>query len=48
MSGTVSRRRESAQRAEAQAAVEVRRTRGRRRWVALGIVVAVAAGAVSA
>jgi hypothetical protein len=40
----VSRRRESGQ----QAAVEVRRPRGRGRWVALGIVVAVAAGAVSA
>jgi hypothetical protein len=47
MSGTVSRRRESGQQAEAQAAVEVRRPRGRGRWVALGIVVAVAAGAVS-
>ena len=47
MSGTVSRRRESGPQAEAQAAVEVRRPRGRGRWVALGIVVAVAAGAVS-
>jgi len=48
MSGMVSRRRESGQQTEAQAAVEVRRPRGRGRWVALGIVVAVAAGAVSA
>jgi hypothetical protein len=48
MSGTVSRRRESGQQAEAQAAAEVRRPRGRGRWVALGIVAVMAAGAVSA
>jgi hypothetical protein len=48
MSGTVSRGREAAQQAEALAAAEARGSRGRGRWVALGIVVVVAAGVVSA
>jgi hypothetical protein len=45
MSGTVSRGRETERQA---AAAEARGSRGRGRWVALGIVVVVAAGAVSA
>ena len=48
MSGTVSRGREAGQQAEALAAAEARGSRGRGRWVALGIVVVLAAGAVSA
>src|ERR1022692_1223947 len=48
MSGTVSRGREAGQQAEVLAAAEARGSRGRGRWVALGIVVVVAAGAVSA
>ena len=48
MSGTVSRGREAGQQAEALAAAEARGSRGRGRWVALGIAVVVAAGAVSA
>jgi hypothetical protein len=49
MSGTVSRGLEAGQQAEALAAAEARGSRGRGRWVALGIVlVVVAAGAVSA
>jgi hypothetical protein len=45
---TVSRGREAGQRAEPLAAAVARGSRGRGRWVALGIVVVVAAGAVSA
>jgi hypothetical protein len=58
MSGTVSRGREAGRQAagrqaagqqeEALAAAEASRSRGRGRWVALGIVVVVAAGVVSA
>ena len=53
MSGTVSRGREAGQQAagqqaEALEAAEASRSRGRGRWVALGIVAVVAAGAVSA
>ncbi len=48
MSGTVSRGREAGQQAEGPAAAGARGSRGRGRWVALGIVVVVAAGAVSA
>jgi hypothetical protein len=48
MSGTVSRGREAGQQAEGLAAAEARGSRGRGRWVALGIVVVVAAGAASA
>ena len=48
MSGTVSRGREAGQQAEGLAAAGARGSRGRGRWVALGIVVVVAAGAVSA
>ena len=48
MSGTVSRGREAGRQAEALAAGEARGSRGRGRWVALGIVVVVAAGAVAA
>ena len=48
MSETVSRGREAGQQAEVLAAGEARGSRGRRRWVALGIVAVVAAGAVSA
>jgi hypothetical protein len=48
VSETVSRGREAGQQAEALAAAEARGSRGRRRWVALGIVAVVAAGAVSA
>src|SRR5450755_2267204 len=48
MSGTVSRGREAGQQGEARAAAEARGSRGRGRWVALGIAVVVAAGAVSA
>jgi hypothetical protein len=47
MSGTVSRGREAGQQAEVLAAGEARGSRGRGRWVALGIVVVVAAGAVA-
>jgi hypothetical protein len=47
MSGTVSRGREAGQQAEVLAAAEARGSRGRGRWVALGIVVVVAAGAVA-
>ncbi len=47
MSGTVSRGREAGQQAEGLAAAEARGSRGRGRWVALGIAVVVAAGAVS-
>jgi hypothetical protein len=48
VSGTVSRGREAGRQAETPAAGEARGSRGRGRWVALGIVVVVAAGAVSA
>ena len=48
MSKTVSRSREAGQQAEVLAAGEVRGSRGRRRWAALGIVAVVAAGVVSA
>ena len=48
MSETVSRGREAGQQAEVLAAAGARGSRGRGRWVALGIVVVVAAGAVSA
>ena len=48
MSGTLPRGRETVPQAEARAAAEARESRGRGRWVALGIVVVVAAGAVSA
>ena len=48
LSETVSRGREAGQQAEVLAAAEARGSRGRGRWVALGIVVVVAAGAVSA
>ena len=48
MSETVSRGREAGQQAEVLAAGGARGSRGRGRWVALGIVVVVAAGAVSA
>ena len=48
MSETVSRGREAPQQAEVLAAREARGSRGRRRWVALGIVAVVVAGVVSA
>jgi len=48
VSGTVSRGPETGQRAEVLAAAGARGSRGRGRWVALGIVVLVAAGVVSA
>jgi hypothetical protein len=48
VSETVSRGREAGRRAEVPAAAEASRSRGRGRWVALGILVVVAAGAVSA
>ena len=48
MSKTVTRGREAGQQAEVLAAGEVRGSRGRRRWAALGIVAVVAAGVVSA
>ena len=48
MSGTVSRGREGGQQAEDLAVAGARGSRGRGRWVAAGIVVVVAAGAVSA
>jgi len=48
VSETVSRGREAGQQAEVLAAGEVRGSRGRRRWAALGIVAVVAAGVVSA
>jgi hypothetical protein len=48
VSETVPRGREAGQQAEVLAAAEARGSRGRGRWVALGIVVVVAAGAVSA
>jgi hypothetical protein len=48
VSKTVSRGREAGQQAEVLAAGEVRGSRGRRRWAALGIVAVVAAGVVSA
>jgi hypothetical protein len=44
----VSRGRDAGQRTEALAAERARRSRGRGRWVAMGIVAVVAAGAVSA
>jgi hypothetical protein len=44
---TVSRGREAGQQAEVLAAAEARGSRGRRRWVALGIAAVVAAGAVA-
>ena len=48
VSETVSHGREAGQQAEVLAAARARGSRGRGRWVALGIVVVVAAGAVSA
>ena len=48
MSETVPRGREAGQQAEVLAAAEARGSRGRGRWVALGIVVVVAAGAATA
>ena len=48
MSGTVSRGREARRQAQALADPEARGRRGRIRWVALGIAVVVAAGAVAA
>ena len=48
MSKTVSRGRNAGQQAEVLAAPEARESRGRGRWVALAIVVVVAAGAVAA
>jgi hypothetical protein len=48
VSETVSRGREAGQQADVLPAVEARGSRGRRRWVALGIVAVVAAGAVAA
>ena len=48
MSGTVPRGREAGRQAEALADSEARGSRGRVRWVALGIAVVVAAGAVAA
>src|ERR1700733_10756858 len=47
MSRTISRGREAGQRAEGQVSAEAGGTRGRGRWVALGVVVVVAAGAVA-
>ena len=47
MGETVSRGREAGQQAEVLAAAGARGSRGRRRWVALGIVVVVAAGVVA-
>ena len=48
MSGTVPRGREAGRQAQALANSEARGSRGRVRWVALGIAVVVAAGAVAA
>ena len=48
MSETVSRGREAGQQAEVPMAGETRGSPGRRRWVVLGVVVVMAAGAVSA
>lgn len=48
MSGTHPRGRKAGQQTEALAAKEARKSRGHSRWMALGIVVVVAAGAVSA
>jgi hypothetical protein len=48
VSETVSRGREAGQQPEILAAEEARRSRGRGRWVALGIVAVVAAGTVAA
>ena len=48
VSETFSRGREAGQQADALTAAGARGPRGRRRWVALGIVVMVAAGAISA
>jgi hypothetical protein len=48
VSETVSRGREAGRQVEVLAAGEARASRGRRRWVALGIVAVVAAGVVSA
>jgi hypothetical protein len=48
VSETVSRSRETGQQAEVSTAGEESRSRGRRRWLALGVVVVLAAGAVSA
>ncbi len=48
VSKTVSRGREAGQQAEVLPSTEARGSRGRGRWMALGIVVVVAAGAVSA
>ena len=48
MSETVSRGREAGQQADVLAAAKARGSRGRGRWVALGVVVVVVAGAVSA
>jgi hypothetical protein len=48
VSDTVSAGREAGQHAEALAAAEARGSRGRGRWVALGIVIVVAAGVVAA
>ncbi len=47
MSGTVPRGREAGQRADALAAAEAKGSRGRGRWVALGIVAVLAAGVVA-
>jgi multidrug efflux pump subunit AcrA (membrane-fusion protein) len=47
MSRTISRGREAGQRAEGQVSAEAGGARGRGRWVALGVVVVVAAGAVA-
>ena len=47
MSGTVSRGREAGQQAEVLAGAEARGSRGRGRWVALGIVAVLAAGVVA-
>ena len=47
MSRTTSRGREADQRAEGLVSAEAGGTRGRGRWVALGVVVVVAAGAVA-
>ena len=48
MNETVSRGREAGQQAEVLAGAEARGSRGRGRWVALGIVAVVAAGVVRA
>ena len=47
MSRTIPRGREAGQRAEGLVSAEAERARGRGRWVALGVVVVVAAGAVA-